>query len=82
LDADFNEGEPERVGLLPFDRVACSNCCFINFQTEDLITPMLKGDKALPMDTPSSKDTAGTRALAVVVLAGCAYVVYRLVNLT
>ena len=51
------------------------------FKQEDLITPMLKGDKALPMDTPPSKDTAGTRALAVVVLAGCAYVVYRLVNL-
>ena len=51
------------------------------FKQEDLVTPMLKGDKALPSDTPPSKDTVTTRVLAVVVLAVCAYVVYRLVNL-
>jgi cytochrome b len=38
----------------------------------NLIVPMLSGDKALPMDTPASADTARTRALAAVLLAVCA----------
>jgi len=51
------------------------------FKQEDLITPMLNGDKALPTDTPASRDTAWTRCLALVVWLACAYVVYWLVNL-
>jgi cytochrome b len=49
---------------------------------DDLITPMINGDKSLPIETPPSKDTASTRVLALAVLAVCGYVVYRLVNLT
>lgn len=52
------------------------------FKQEDLIVPMLKGNKTLSIDTPSSKDNAPTRCGALVVLVGCAYLVYRLVNLT
>jgi cytochrome b len=48
---------------------------------ENLIKPMLHGDKLLPADTPASRDTAATRTLAVVILAACAAAVYWLVNL-
>ncbi len=48
---------------------------------ENLIKPMLHGDKLLPADTPASVDTAGTRSLALVILALCAAAVYGLVNL-
>lgn len=48
---------------------------------ENLIKPMLHGDKLLPADTPASSDTASTRALAVVILALCAAAVYWLVSL-
>jgi len=48
---------------------------------EDLISPMLTGDKLLSPDTPSSRDTLTSRLFALSVLAGCAYAVYRLVNL-
>ena len=51
------------------------------FKRDDLVTPMIKGDKVLPMDTQPSKDTAGTRTFAIAVFVACAYVVYRLVNL-
>jgi cytochrome b len=48
---------------------------------ENLIKPMLHGDKLLPANTPASTDTAATRVLAAVILAACAAVVYWLVNL-
>jgi cytochrome b len=48
---------------------------------ENLIKPMLHGDKLLPVSTPASADTAGTRALAAVILMGCSAAVYWLVNL-
>jgi cytochrome b len=51
------------------------------FKHEDLIIPMIKGDKTLPLDTHSSKDTIATRCFAMIVLSACAYVVYRLVSL-
>ena len=47
----------------------------------DLITPMLNGNKPLPSDTPPSRDTATSRLFALGVLMACAYVVYRLVQL-
>ena len=53
---------------------------------DDLITPMLSGDKVFPIElvhtTPVSADTWVTRTKALVVLALCAYAVYRVVNLT
>ena len=48
---------------------------------DDLITPMLTGDKELPSDTQASRDTRTSRLFALSVLLGCAYVVYRLVHL-
>lgn len=47
---------------------------------ENLIKPMLHGDKMLPADTPASTDTSTTRALAVAILAVCAAAVYWLVS--
>jgi cytochrome b len=38
----------------------------------DLIGPMLRGDKALPADTPASRDDLATRVLALVIFAACA----------
>jgi cytochrome b len=48
---------------------------------KDLIGPMLRGDKLLPAGVPPSRDTHGTRALAVVLLTACAAVVACLVSL-
>ena len=48
---------------------------------EDLLTPMLKGDKNLPSDTPASRDSLTARLFALSVWLGCAYAVFRLVNL-
>jgi cytochrome b len=48
---------------------------------ENLIKPMLHGDKLLPAETPASRDTAATRTLAVVIVALCAAAVYWLVSL-
>lgn len=49
---------------------------------EDLISPMLHGDKLLPVDTPATRDTWTSRLFALSLFIASAYVVYRLVNLT
>lgn len=38
---------------------------------QDLIKPMVHGDKALPADVPPSRDDRVTRVAALLVLAGC-----------
>ena len=48
---------------------------------ENLIKPMLHGDKLLPDTMPASADTAATRALALVIFLLCAAAVYCLVSL-
>jgi cytochrome b len=48
---------------------------------ENLVRPMLVGDKTVDASVPSAKDTAGTRALALVVLLACAGAVSYLVKL-
>jgi cytochrome b len=48
---------------------------------ENLIKPMLHGDKLLPETTPASADTAATRTLALAILLACAAAVYWLVSL-
>lgn len=48
---------------------------------ENLIKPMLHGDKLLPASTPVSVDTVGTRSLALTILLICAAAVYGLVSL-
>jgi cytochrome b len=50
-------------------------------RNNDLISPMLHGDKQLPLDTPSSRDTLTSRLFALSIFMASAYVVYRLVNL-
>ena len=47
----------------------------------DLITPMVNGNKLLPRDTPASRDTPTSRLFALSIFGACAYVVYRLVHL-
>lgn len=37
-----------------------------------LVSAMVGGDKTVPVPMPASRDTAGTRALALVVMAACA----------
>lgn len=49
-------------------------------KNEDLITPMLTGDKVLNQAAPESRDTSTSRLFALSILVGCGYVVYRLVN--
>jgi cytochrome b len=48
---------------------------------ENLIRPMLSGDKPLPVVVPPSRDDAASRAVAAVVLALCATLVWYVVNL-
>lgn len=48
---------------------------------EDLITPMVTGDKLFATEVRPSRDTLTSRLFAIGVLAGCVYVVYRLVTL-
>lgn len=50
-------------------------------KNEDLITPMITGDKVFTTETQASRDTRTSRLFALSILAGCAYVVYRLVHL-
>ena len=45
----------------------------------DLIRPMVHGDKALETPTQPSRDTAGTRLLALCILGLCAFGVNRLI---
>lgn len=49
---------------------------------EDLITAMMTGDKVFTTEVHASRDTRTSRLFALGVFVGCAYVVYRLVNLT
>jgi cytochrome b len=51
------------------------------YKNEDLITPMIKGDKQEPATTPASRDTRTSRIFALSILLACAYGVYQLVNL-
>jgi cytochrome b len=46
-----------------------------------LVRPMIDGDKQVPVSVRSARDTAGTRVLALVVLALCGWGVSELVSL-
>lgn len=52
-----------------------------HLKNEDLITPMITGDKILPNQTPHSRDTVTSWLFALSILVSCVYIVYRLVNL-
>lgn len=51
-------------------------------KNEKLVKPMLLGDKELDLDVPSSRDTTGTRVIALFILAVCASTVWYLVGLS
>lgn len=48
---------------------------------QNLITPMLQGDKQLPLPVLPSRDDAASRAVAAAVLAACAACVWWVTNL-
>jgi len=48
---------------------------------QNLVGPMLSGDKSLPADVPSSRDALATRGLAAALVAACAGGVAWLVSL-
>ena len=48
---------------------------------QDLVRPMVQGDKNVPMAAPSSRDDMGSRMFALVVLAACAGLVTWVVGL-
>jgi cytochrome b len=80
--ATFFHTEIGQVLLLCLIGLHVSSVVFYKWvKREDLITPMIKGDKTLPLDTQASKDTAMTRFFALIVLSACGYVVYVLVQL-
>ena len=48
---------------------------------QNLVRPMIVGDKDVPHPVPASADTAGRRWFALVVLVACAAAVYGIVSL-
>ena len=49
---------------------------------QNLIRPMIDGDKLVSPNTPASRDSLQTRLIALAVVGACAYGVYRLVTLS
>jgi len=49
-------------------------------KNDDLITPILTGDKVLTEEVRDSRDTLTSGLFGLSILVGCAYLVYRLVN--
>jgi cytochrome b len=50
-------------------------------KNQDLVSPMVHGDKQLPLGTPASTDTTRTRLLALALLAVSAGITYGLIAL-
>jgi hypothetical protein len=48
---------------------------------QNLVAPMLHGDKLLTADVPAAIDTAGSRAIALAIAAACAIGVAAVVSL-
>lgn len=55
---------------------------YLHAKKQNLIRPMIDGDKLVSPATPASRDSLQTRLIALVVVVTCAYVVYRLVSLS
>jgi cytochrome b len=55
---------------------------YLHAKKQNLILPMIHGDKLVSPATPASRDSLQTRLIALVVVVSCAYVVYRLVSLS
>jgi cytochrome b len=54
----------------------------LHVMKQNLIRPMIDGDKILPTDTPASIDSFKTRAIAFAVCLACAFVVYLFVTVS
>ena len=54
----------------------------LHAKKQNLIRPMIDGDKLASPNTPASRDSLQTRLMALVLVAVCAYVVYRLVTIS
>ena len=54
----------------------------LHAKKQNLIRPMFDGDKLVSSSTPASRDSLQTRLMALVLVAVCAYVVYRLVTIS
>jgi len=52
----------------------------IAFYWQNLVAPMLHGDKLLTADVPAAIDTAGSRAIALAIAAACAIGVAAVVS--
>jgi len=55
---------------------------YLYAKKQNLIRPMIHGDKLVSAATPASRDSLQTRLIAFVVVISCAYVVYLLVSLS
>lgn len=71
-------GQYAVTGLVALHLVAIA---VYQLKRKNLVKPMLLGDKQLPHALPGSRDTAGTRLLALVLLALAAGVVFWVVQL-
>jgi len=54
----------------------------LHAKKQNLIRPMIDGDKLVSSNTHASRDSLQTRLMALVLVAVCAYVVYRLVTIS
>jgi cytochrome b len=76
-------GEVGKIALIVLVALHVATVLYYKrFKNEDLITPMILGDKELPTPTPASRDTLTSRLFALSILLACAYAVYQLVNLS
>ena len=50
------------------------------FKKDNLLTPMVTGDKEIAVDAPETNDSWGMRLLALAILLGCSGVVYWIVR--
>jgi cytochrome b len=55
---------------------------YLHVKKQNLIRPMIDGNKLVSPATPASRDSLQTRLIAFVVVVSCVYVVYRLVSLS
>lgn len=73
------------IGKLLLIALVVLHLCAVLFhkfvQRDDLITPMITGDKTLAPTIQPSRDTASSRAFALSIFVGCGYAVYRLIQL-
>jgi cytochrome b len=74
-----NVGKFIVIGLVALHLLAIAYYTWVKKQS--LVRPMVAGDKQVPVTLPGARDTARTRALALVVLVLCAVAVNWLVGL-